>query len=65
MWALDEFSCNSRLWALEWPWHPAEAQESTCLAFIVSDILAFIRTVGQTDMARSTRLVIPFIFIYL
>jgi len=28
------------------------------LALIVSEISAFIRTDGQTDMARSTRLVI-------
>jgi len=34
------------------------------LAFIVSEISEFIGTDRQTDMARSTRLVIPFKNIY-
>jgi len=58
------------LWALEWAWHIAEINlrcvrsSGICmpnlnsLALIVSEISAFIRTDGQTDMARSTRLVI-------
>jgi len=58
------------LWALEWAWHCAETNlrcvrsSGICtpnlnsLALIVSEISAFIRTDGQTDMARSTRLVI-------
>jgi len=62
----------SRLWALEWAWHPAETNLSCAgnprictlnpniLALIVSEISAVIRTDGQTDMARSTRLVILF-----
>jgi len=58
------------LWALEWVWHSAETNlrcvrsSGICtpnlnsLALIVSEISAFIRTNRQTDMARSTRLVI-------
>jgi len=56
------------LWALKWAWNAADLRcvrsSGICmpnlnsLAFIVSEILAFIRTNGQTDMARSTRLVI-------
>jgi len=57
-------------WALELAWHPAETNlrcagisgicmpNATIVALIVSEISAFIRTDGQTDMARSTRLVI-------
>jgi len=61
-------------WALEWAWHSAETNlrcarsSGICtpnlnsLAPIVSEISAFIRTDrrtdGQTDMARSTPLVI-------
>jgi len=55
---------------LERVWHPAETNlrcagcprncmlNPNSLALIVSEISAFIRTDGQTDMARSTRLVI-------
>jgi len=58
------------LWALEWAWHPAESNlrcagisgictpNPSIVALIVFEISAFIRTDGQTDMARSTRLVI-------
>jgi len=58
------------LWALEWAWHAAETNVhcvrslGICvpnlnrLDIIVFEILAFIRTDRQTDMARSTRLVI-------
>jgi len=58
------------LWALEWAWHPAETSlrcagiSGICMpypsivALIVSEISALIRTDGQMDMARSTRLVI-------
>jgi len=58
------------LWALEWSWHIAETNlrcvrsSGICmpnlnsLAPIVSEISAFIRTDRQTDIARSTRLVI-------
>jgi len=58
------------LWELEWAWHSAETNlrctgisgicmpNPSIVAFIVSEISAFIRTDGQTDMARSTRLVI-------
>jgi len=56
------------LWALEWAWHAAETKlgcarssgifmpNPKSLALTVSEI--FVRTDGQTDMARSTRLVI-------
>jgi len=43
------------LLALEWAWHAA---------LIVSEISAFIRTDGQTDMARSIRLVVQIKYIY-
>jgi len=58
------------LWALEWAWHSAETNlrcagisgicmpNPSIVACIVSEISAFIRTDGQMDMARSTRLVI-------
>jgi len=58
------------LWALEWAWHNAETNlrcaeiSGICMpnpnivACIVSEISAFIRTDEQTDLARSTRLVI-------
>jgi len=58
------------LWALEWAWHSTETNlrcagiSGICVpnpsiaTLIVSEISAFIRTDGQTDMARSTRLVI-------
>jgi len=58
------------LWALGWAWHSTETNlrcvrsSGICtpnlnsLAPIVSEISAFIRPDGQTDMARSTRLVI-------
>jgi len=58
------------LWVLETAWHSAESymrctrsseicmRNPNSLALIVSVILAFIRTDRQTDMARSTRLVI-------
>jgi len=58
------------LYALKWAWHAAETNlrcvrsSESCmpnlnsLALIVSEISAFIRTDRQTDMARSTRLVI-------
>jgi len=58
------------LWALEWAWHSAETNmhcagisgicmhNPSIIACIASKISAFIRTTGQTDMARSTRLVI-------
>jgi len=58
------------LWALEWAWHCTETNlrcagiSGICVpnpsigTLIVSEISAFIRTDGQTDMARSTRLVI-------
>jgi len=67
----------SGLWALEWAWHVAETNlrcvrsSGVCtpnlnsLALIVSEISAFIRTDGQTDMARSTRLVILIKNIYI
>jgi len=57
------------LWALLWAWHSAETNlrcagisgicmpNPTIVALIVSEISAFIRTDGQTDMDRSTRLV--------
>jgi len=56
------------LWALEWTWHDAETNlrcvrssgictpNRNSLALIVSEISAFIRTDGQTNMTRSTRL---------
>jgi len=62
------------LWALEWAWHPAETNlrcarsseicmpNPNSLAFIVFEISAFIQTDEQTDMARSTRLVILHIY---
>jgi len=42
------------LWALDWVWHSVEttlrcAEISGIVAFIVSEISAFIRTDGQTD----------------
>jgi len=66
------------LWTLVWAWHSAETNlrcagisgicmpNSSIVAFIVSEISAFIRTDrrtdgridGQTEMARSTRLVV-------
>jgi len=52
------------LWALEWAWHIGETNSGICmpnlisLAFIVSEISAFFRTDRQTDMARSTPLLI-------
>jgi len=36
----------------------AQRRNDNIPALITSEILAFIRTVGQTDMARSTRLVV-------
>jgi len=62
------------LWALKWAWHIAETnlrcvrssgicmQNLNSLALKVSEISAFIRADRQTDMARSTRLVILIIF---
>jgi len=64
------------LGALEWAWHSAETNmrcagiseicmpNTSIVACIVSEISAFIRTDGQTDMARSTRLVIVIKNIY-
>jgi len=58
------------LWGLERAWHLAETMlrcaknsgicmpNPNSLALKVFEISAFIRTDGQTDMARSTRLVI-------
>jgi len=58
------------LWAFKWAWHLAETNMScagisgicmpntSILALIVSEISAFILTNRQTDMSRSTRLVI-------
>jgi len=48
------------LWALEWALHTDETNFwcPSIAAFIVPEIIAFIRTNGQTDMARSTRLVV-------
>jgi len=52
------------LWTLEWAWHSAETNlrcagiSGICMpnpSIVVSEISAFIRTDGQTDMARSTR----------
>jgi len=63
------------LWALKWAWNAADLRcvrsSGICmtilnsLAFVDSEILAFIRTNGQTDMARSTRLVILIKNIYI
>jgi len=57
MWAQDGFQCYSRLWALEWAWHPAETNlrcagsPRICLlnilALIVSEISASIQTDGN------------------
>jgi len=56
------------LWALKWAWYIAEKNfrcagisgicipNPSIVAPIVSEISTFIRTDGQTDMARSTRL---------
>jgi len=58
------------LWALEWACHSTETNlrcagisgicvpNPSIVTLIVSEISAFIRTEGQTDMARSSRLVI-------
>jgi len=66
----DFFKFVGGLWALNWAWHIAETNlrcvrsSGICmsnlnsLALIVFEISAFIRTGRQTDMARSTRLVI-------
>jgi len=55
------------LWALEWAWHPAEtkmrceALKSLHAKYQLSSFYSFrdlsVHTDGQTDMARSTRLV--------
>jgi len=62
----------SGLWALEWAWHTYETNlrcagifricmpNPSIAALIVFEITAFIRTDRETDMARSTRLVILF-----
>jgi len=50
MWALDEFYSLRGL--------QLKQTETKILALILSEISAFIRTDIQTDMARSTRLVI-------
>jgi len=58
------------LWALVWAWHTVKTNlrcvrslgicipSLNSLAHIVSEISAFIRTEGQTNIARSTQLVI-------
>jgi len=58
------------LWALEWAWHSTEPNlrcvgisgicvpNPSIVTLTVSEISAFIRTDGQMDMTRSTRLVI-------
>jgi len=63
------------LWALEWAWLSAETNlrcagssgicmpNPNSLALILSEITAFTRTDGETDMARSTRLVAGSLYI--